>query len=330
MIVSFLRRFPFLALLVLAASLGTGCVSKNRAEIFKEEVKAPTNGRKLSPDAWDKFAAQDEKRRLTSGRTSFWLLPFSLYVHDFSVARNREVATSKNVAWNDLSTPILFTTLPLRFSYREYEYTKGNLEPVSKTSVSWNLFWASASTKGEPNTVRFKAKGIPLFYAFASASDPKRDFKLSVNNVLWTLGPAWLKIDGKNGDQQQKGYFGAPLLLGGMLGGILWGDHHIQSNGNQSSLGHGPLFGFLGYWKQTAPWLVYPEAKAGEDAPKPEVKGRQCMSGALLGILWSQYTRRDEAGKIDKSRNGPLWTMFGWSHRDGKFAVKFLWIPIRF
>lgn len=327
------KRVVCVPLLVfIGAVLSTGCVSKSRAEIFKSEVKAPSNGAKLEPGAWDKFAEQDAKRNLGSTRTAFWFLPFDLYVKDFHVAKDRESARSKNFSWNDLSTPILFTTLPLRFAYSEYRYEKGREEPVSENGFHWTLFWAQSRSKGKPTSLRLKAHGVPLFFGDVGFEDRDRDIDVSFTHILWTLGPAWLRVHADNDTQKQKGYFAAPFLLGGICGTVLWSDYQVRTDEKNLALGHGPLFGFAGYWKQEMPYYEF-ETKEDPEKGKEEVRfiaGSQSVSGAVLGILWSQYTRRDLDGKIEKSRNGPLWSAFGWSHRDGKFAVRFLWIPIRF
>ncbi|MCC6547463.1 hypothetical protein IT570_09880 [Candidatus Sumerlaeota bacterium] len=325
------RAIAALAMFSLAVLSLASCSSVSRADLFKnKEAKAPINGRALEPDAWEKFATVDQKRNLRSSKTGFWLLPFTLSVHDFAVSPNRDAAVNRNVMWNDLLTPLLLTTLPLHFSYSEYQYEKGIAEPVSKTGFRWTLLWAQTESRGKETDFKFRAKGIPLFYAFVSARNPGKKVNLSFNHSLWTLGPALLRMDVDEKLQKQKGYFFAPLLLGGALGGVVWTDYYVVARDEKTAMGHGPLFGALGFWKQRSQWVSYTEAAKKDEPPIAEVKGTQSVSGVLLGILWSQYERRDMEGRIDKSRYGPLWTMFGWSHRDGKFAVKFLWLPIRF
>ncbi|MEO8376347.1 MAG: hypothetical protein ABI579_01645 [Candidatus Sumerlaeota bacterium] len=325
------RLFLSITLLAFAAMSFTGCSSVGRADLFKnKEAKAPINGGKLDAGSWDKFATVDAKRNLKSSKTTFWLLPFTLSVHDFGVSDERDKAVSRNVMWNDILTPLLLTTLPLHFSYSEYQYTKDGLEPVSKAGFRWTLLWAQSENHGQETDFKFRAKGIPLFYAYVSAKNPQKKVSLSFNHSLWTLGPALLRMDIDDKLQKQKGYFFAPLLLGGALGGVLWTDYYVIAADDRRAMGHGPLFGALGFWKQRSQWVNYIPAEAKDAPPTKEVKGTQSTSGVLLGILWTQYERRDLEGKIDKSRYGPLWTMFGWSHRDGKLAVKFLWIPIRF
>lgn len=324
-----LTTFSILALAVI--SFG-GCSSASRADLFKNrETTAPHNGRSLDPGAWEKFETVDSKRRLSSSHTTFWFLPFQFSVHDFHVSKDRDKAVSRNVMWNDISTPLLLTALPFHFAFSEYQYEKGSDAPISKSGFRWTLLWANTESRGKETDFKFRAKGIPLFYAFVSARSTEKDMKLSFNHSLWTLGPALLRLktsDPINGGR--RGYFFTPLLLGGALGGILWTDHYVVAEDQRLSLGHGPLFGPLGYWKQRSEWVSYKPSENKDEPPTKEVKGIQSQSGVLLGILWSQYERRDLNGKIDKSRYGPLWTMFGWSHREGRLAIKFLWVPIRF
>src|SRR5690606_21066396 len=97
-------------------------------------------------------------------------------------------------AWNDLSSPLFVTFLPLRISYREYHYNREQERPIASRSLNWNPFWASSSSRGEiSDATRIKSVGIPLLYSHTRLERKENNTSIRFYNALWTLGPAVMK-----------------------------------------------------------------------------------------------------------------------------------------
>ncbi len=229
----------------LAAVLG-GCTASQRSQSL-EGHRLPTRGGDLSAEVWQ--AAREEPRRVHEmSSIRFWALPLSLYVRQFRLDENTERAQGSNLRWNDLSSPIFLTFLPLRVHYSEHYYTEESEEPAGRMSFWWNPLWTGSNVEPAPGQERvpeIRAVGVPLLFSYIRGSgEPAHEpvpgvpqelqqpgGTITAFTSLWTLGPAafTMKQPGVNGRlQENRGYVAMPVLLGGALGALLWTDRMFR------------------------------------------------------------------------------------------------------
>lgn len=230
----------------MAGVLGA-CAASQRASSL-EDYRLPTRGGALDQEVWES-AREDDRLVHSFNQTRFWLLPLSLYVKQFRLDENTDRAQATNLRWNDLSTPVLLTFLPLRVHYSEHYYTEGEEEPVGRLGFWWNPLWTGSNVDPAPGQERvpeIRAIGVPLLFSYirATASPPADPLpglttevthfggEVTVFTSLWTLGPAAVRVrqsDGMGGRGRDGGYAAAPLLLGGVLGTFLWSDYLFRA-----------------------------------------------------------------------------------------------------
>lgn len=330
------KMMSYWALVGLAACLAvlSGCASVSQPE-FLDEYDVPLGGEAMPAGLW---AAVDENSAqgrpdTRSQRNSLWVLPFQFSYAQTSLyskfsdglmvdgSSRANTAETFRIDWNDLLAPYLGVALPLRVIVRDYGYAEGADNPVRRRGVGYTPFWAwtwdDGGTRHAP--LEYRAAGVPLLYwqlkgGYGAPGDDKTRVRLDLYQALWTLGPAVIKLDMRLDGDEVRGYLANPLLLGGALGHVLWTDYTFRAPGRFAS-GHGPALGMLGYTNHTF-------SRAGGGSEK--------LRFAVAGVLWSEYMEKVPDGRVIDAKRGPLWSMFGWGRKDGRFAVRALWqtIPI--
>ena len=293
------RLLVFLLLLAIAGL--TGCSIVEQDKIFGE-IEAPQVGEPIPAGLWEKVAGTESAPRSLRIRT--WPIPWFLTMKNFDISE--EGAQRFDLRWYDLGNPLLY--LPVYCSVRQENYLAGAAEPDSGTRLVWTPLWTAArNTNPEAGRPQLKAWGVPLLLSHVGGDLKQGHFSLT--NGLWTLGPMVMRY---KTDRGGGGYVATPLLLGGLLGSILWVDFHIEDAQNRV-IGHGPFFSFLGYSDVFA-------------AHKGKGKHQRMI---LLGTLWYEKSFQDiEKHEIIDSIHGPLWGIFGWGHKKTVPHIRFLWIPI--
>jgi hypothetical protein len=341
-----LSAFLGMCLLVLS-----GCQSSSRTSFFRENAP-PRDGVVLPVDFWEKVEEAKTRterpdRRLGSTDTRIWLLPFNINTRSVSIGDDGSGMDVVHVTWNDIGVPVLLFTLPWRVKFRQYHYEEGSLHPTGFRSLTWSPFVFEDRAIGSVDKrLRIKGSGLPLLYSNLKVDLKDRAendiVKLRGSTSLMTLGPSYMTIEqrvphDKETSGTQSVYMAAPLFLGGWPGLMLWSDYRIAAKPTGDRFtGHGPLFGLLGYFaakRGGGYFIMSPEnPRTEEDSEfQYEVFKRDSESVRLLlmGLLWHDYSRRDfETGQVNSSRHGPLWSAFGWGRKNGRFKVRFLWIPI--
>ncbi len=312
----------FCGLFVMASFL-TGCLSVHQPQSLKDSGLKP--GEPITEEQWAKIDELGPQGNVLLQKRFSWLLPLNIYSQTMTRQGGGESIWAERFTWNGLGFPMFF--LPYRVVYANSSYDRSQDEPVGKEGLIWWPLYTDRFSEGDPSgNVQIDADGIPLFFSRVRADTG--DFQAQFWNVLWTLGPACLTAEATDPrtDETAEVYLAAPLLLGGVLGTILWTDVSIKNaNAQESIMMHGPLFGILGYYqiKQRA-------VEMNEDSQEPAIVGRESVHGLVGGALWNDYTRRDLDGELVKARYGPLWTGFGWQWKEDRFGLRFLWIPIQF
>jgi len=339
-------------------ALLTGCTFNQNSEFFKTQPVIK-DGAPITEETWaamDAARAEGKDSRLSSKGSFAFPLPGLVRIQTFAAGQNPETkktdkADSLLFVWNDLLTPYLGLTLPLRAKFRLYHYERGTPLPAGFRGITYSpfVFEDRAIGKVDPN-LELKARGLPLLFADFKAryaeADRDRRHHFRANTFLWTLGPAVAKYraeaiataDAETTAPLSRGYLAAPLLLGGAPGAVLWTDYHIRiaetkDSAGQRFVGHGPFLGFLGYFDSKVSPKVRTEITTSADGTE-RVETQRNIDGSrkvhvLGGILWHHYTRRDAATSVRlRYRNGPLWGAFGWGHDGDRFNIRFLYIPI--
>lgn len=314
----------------------TACKGGGRTQEL-DGVRLPYGGRPMTAKVWEAVDKADEKQPIAESYRFIWPIPLEVVNRTTVVARTKDKSQNSRLIWNDLATPLLVTFLPLRIDYSRYVYDRAHEMPTGKQHLYWNLFWAGSSESGDIGSdLRMHAAGVPLFYGAMRVERIQAKQLLDFHQVLWTLGPAWMRFHGEGPGGAGHGYFVTPLLLGGALGTAVWTDYHIDAPEAKLE-GHGPLAGFLGYWCLKAEKTrLNPEAaehvgppSPGEKAPDTMIaEGTRTKRLIIGGLLWHDFVDRDTKGVVQDSGHGPLWSAFGWGKKNGKFAVRVLFIPI--
>jgi hypothetical protein len=329
------KLLALLLTLLIAASLSS-CASKMGAGSFATPI--PAKGGPVDPSIWEAADGAPEGKGIDKATGRSWLFPFFFKLNFLEVAVNHNEARRSGFSWFDLSTPILMTFLPVHITYSRDFYNREQAEPVGSQRLTWNLFWASASEEGPAlDPLKLRAYGVPLLFSRITGTQrdlEQRNRRFTWTTTLWTLGPMIVTYRDNKGVVTD-GWFATPAQLGGFLGPLVWLSYKFKLDSGQFATAHGPLFGYLGVAHGRAPYMkgdrIIELPKAPGELPKTEPFEQMAKSHTLvlLGTLWESLVRSDEQGRVVRSSHGPLWGMFGWGRKDGGFALRFLWIPIR-
>ncbi len=335
-----------LSFLLISALILTGCTSSSTNRNLRD-TNISISGGPIPEDVWVK--ANEDRPTIPPRRelSRFWLLP--LYAHsshitlypegipappgDSDIPSLENTAEGATFIWNDLLTPLIFTTLPLRIYYQQVEYERGTEEPIGKRGVAYTPFWAWSWNKGEFNDdVELKAMGVPLLFSQLKIGQERRDgnqgANIRINQFLWTLGPSLLRLNAATEDEGTiKGFYANPLFLGGGLGALVWSSYHLDAHGRDDQVatvrGHGPLLGIIGYFRTH-------ERRFRPNLEEERLDLHDDSTTLLLGgTLWYSSKNRVN-GELEKSTNGPLWGIVSVGKRNNRPAIKVLWIPIQF
>jgi hypothetical protein len=342
------RFLPLLLCCVLLA----GCAGKIRSTYFKSNP-VPYDGKEL-PDGFWKDLQTHDAATIPAGKAppperasdrNFWVLPLQLNLRSVTVSQDRKHVNVDQLVWNDLLSPVILTSLPLRLKYRGYSYKEGSNLPTGFREFTWSPFLVEDRMIGDVDKkLRIKGGGLPLLGTKIHASNEGNAevnyadaFDLRALASLWTLGPAYAKIEMQQMIDDKPttvtAYGAAPLLLAGAPGLMLWTDYKVRDGRGGYATAHGPALGSLGYFAaknmDRAITEIVKDEVTGNETTKvipPDPNVRRFLLG---GLLWHSYVKRDrETQALDKSRHGPLWTMFGWGHKDGRFNVRLFFLRI--
>lgn len=314
------------ALLLSALS---GCVSRSGSPLLVE-LRPPKGDAPLPEEIWERTRVEKNPRQNTQSSLFF---PFMLYNKAWRFNSDQESASFTRLRWYDLGLPIFL--LPFYAGLIQREYRRDSTE-TGRMHATVTPFWAWSGAKNWPeDRARVKASGLPLLFTNIRVEDGQPRTKVQSNLFLWTLGPAISTFRSENlnvgeddaaGPGRLRGYVGAPLLLGGLPGAILWSSYSIrwQDETREGSVfGQGPLLGTLLYF-QSKENVRIPTSSDELDDRTPDDTTR--LLG--LGALWYSHAGRNAEGRVMRSDHGPLWGFLGWGRRDGAFALKLFWFGI--
>lgn len=316
----------------------TACSTAHKAKEL-ESVATPKGGENISADVWAAADAAPADQRLANHSIFYWPLPVVAHKKWFEIGPDRQKAVASSTSRYGLGIP--YEYLPLENSYHKFVYDRGTAEPVGAVHRYSNLFWSWAGTSGNPGSeLEVDVKGVPIaaewghekgyaWYFDETIKDHTvyRDSKFTT--ILWSLGPAYFHVK----DQEQlaggktetlTSTWCHPLLLGGILGVVLWSDYkqEMDSPANQyKTHGHGPLLGYPIWYTQTRA-MKHPDHAEGN----LDQVGRILM--VLGGLGYFEYERGDNGTYTDKVK-GPLWGLFGTGLYKGDPAYYLLRFPIR-
>ncbi|MCB2153920.1 hypothetical protein KQI84_03480 [bacterium] len=320
------RTLGWLIAVIVVLLFASGCSSSVTTKGFPDRP-IPNDDGKVPLSVWQDIAPDEDGDFPRQEKEILWLLPDNLY-NKTKVFKSADELEITSFGYNGLGLPFLL--LPIRASHTQTIYTPDSASPEAKQKVYWSPFWAGASHENWPDDrTKVEACGIPLFFGKIKGTAPtdvdeKADFGFW--QVLWSLGPAYLTFDVRDTDiiddeevpDQVKGYMGAPLALGGMIGTVLWFDLGVDVEDSDDSVSvglHGPLFGSLG--------LINVHVLERDEGDEARIRL------LLSGILWTDLAEREDGAKHwTDSRHGPLWGIVGWGRKNGKANVRLLWVPI--
>lgn len=324
------QRLMMLLVLLASVLLATSCVGVTGNRNLSE-MQPPAVGEPLLESYWNLI---EGKNVPYAQKDVTWVLPNFIFIKDWRLNKDLKTARYSRLRWIDPG--VLFAViLPVHVTMDYRFYPEEG--PSGQNKVTWTPFWAGGKKVNWPeDRARIEASGIPLFYGSVRAIEPNRKSKLTVQNVLWTLGPFLVRAhgtpdDGEGGEvppglrSSISGYWFNPIFAGGIPGVLAWTSWDFKTTSGDRFYGHGPLVGALGvlHARQS-----YARALAGTEH-EPPAKWRAQNTLVVLGTLWMSRQYRDLEGDVVESTHGPLWGMFGWGRKDGAPKIKFLWIPIK-
>lgn len=330
-----LHSLPALLLL-----LAAGCSLRQGTETL-QDLPLPASGAPMTPETAKAIAAvRATGGAPTSRRFSSWIFPFYLHGQILGPAgKDSDEVEALRIQWSDIF-PIIPLTTPLMVRISQHRYAPDRAEPVSGWRVHWNPFSAGGEAINDPASplnVDLRLGGFPLLYSYGhvTAANAERRSRLSVdlNTFLYTLGPAVIKWDGTAEVANSRGYVAMPLLLGGLLGGLLWLDSHGRI-GEDYRIVHGPFYGTLLYEsslltvvgpdRDPLPMQTWPpQTREGED-----IVGQDQYRGILWGILWRTKREYSTTGTVLNSSHGPLWGLVGVGSEGGEWGPRLLGLTI--
>lgn len=352
MIHAHLFRLAVIPALSLVVFLTSGCMDVYRSGSLQE--MDISYGGEQPPGFWEAVPETPAGQEVQLAHKKFtWLLPYSMYLNQMRSTSGGEGVVTDQIAWNDLTLPIF--TLPLRVYYARTYYDKGSSTPAGKVGFyAWPLYANSFERGDVPSNYTFDADGIPLLFSRLSIQFPP-NVRFFAWNSAWSLGPAFLSIKSTKNKEDLSVKVFVPLLLLGTPGLLLWSDFYAKQE-DTTAIVHGPLFGMLGYANLTFPKFEMVEMNEEEVAKararaktngsryidmmeRDESEGptmHRVLAGTTSyhhlvgGALWMDKSSRDREGNLESAKYGPLWSAFGWQTEEGRFGLRFLWIPIRF
>lgn len=205
--------------------------------------------------------------------------------------------------------------LPFYQGVDERVYTRDGR--VLKNTVQWTPFLATTN-RGDwpPDRLPSEAWGVPLFFTVYRDYAGFLSTRATGWQTLWTLGPSYFRFTAQE-RSGGSGYSFHPLTAAG-FGDFLWSSYCVTWP-DHSATGHGPLFGFLGYYSTTDLHGFVP----GGHPFRPH-----SFSMLALGSLWFSYESRSQEGMVIDAINGPLWGMFGPGYWNGEPVFRMFWMPI--
>lgn len=332
------------AVVVLAAL--TGCSFGNGPE-FLRRYERPGPGQAVPESFWmdasarpapaHDGAANDPAPREVpvAFEASFWLLPTWFSGRHMEVSADDERVTDTEFRFLDLGVA-LFPFLPLWFSMDSQLDSRSGGR--AECSTTWTPLWTSSRSTGWPaERSRAVASGFPLLYGRIEYGRQGEEPSLEMHNLLWTLGPCWMRGDppeegpdvarvhvGPSMRMDTSGWAFCPLLLAGP-GAWLWTSTEFRDRRAETSA-HGPLGGWLGY--RASLEHDPPGAYWTPPSAVPTESGITVFTRRVLGgVLWydSETTVYDVT---TQARHGPLWGLFGWGRSGAEPVLYLLWFPI--
>jgi len=307
-----------------------GCVT-NSGKRKLDNQSLPVSGEPIPKALWDDLT-QDDSGKPAGGttyrRAHDWTIPTVLVRRWFHTGNEGKSLSATRIEYFSLLSLIL----PFHGGLKRYDYNAPDSEPIADRWLHWNPFWTSAGGKGDLaiGKLEVDSAGIPLLYASTGVDSESSDYavRLRVRQSLWLFGPGYVRArgpelltfgPGRNPESGFKEDFFRGYFPVGIRAFMLWVsyDARLRSGGGNNGAvryhftGHGPIAGFGGYF--------FGSKREGEDHSN--------FRHVVLGALWHDVVTR-RSGELKTSRHGPLWSAFGWGHRDGKFNVRLFWLPI--
>jgi hypothetical protein len=279
-----------------------GCAFDKSSTQFSAH-QPPRIGEPLPAHYWDEVGPAAGKSGYSG---SAWLLPFWVSGEFSTIAADAESTTSTNFA---VVNPgfVALPWLPLWVSAQTQLDRKDGVRATSR--MTWTPLSTSTEDAGWPaDEPALRASGFPLLYSRICYGIAAGADQFDAHAILWSLGPAWGRVDLKDNDRFMNGWFFIPLSVAG-LGAMVWSSGEIDTQDEELTV-HGPLQGYLGYRSSI-------DHIAGDST-------RLLVAGAL----WFDSADAVDSDEALDTRHGPLWSMFGWGRSDGEPAIYVLWIPV--
>lgn len=302
-------RAASLALVALTLLSGAGCTVSPRG-VFPGLERIPRGSEPIPQQFFD--AARGHAGEGSDGRFIF-PAPGYLSAWDFALSTDGTEARFRS---SSAVGPIL--TLPFFGAAEERIY--GRDGAVRRNRARWTPFWASTHTDPDwPATEpRSQTYGAPLFFTGFQDYGITPELRVDGWQTLWSIGPSMYSFRSED-PAGTSGWIMHPLTALG-FGGLLWADYCVTSGLTQNS-GHGPLFGWLG-------WFQHMDRVETRRFFHTEGPRNRVFRSLLAGILFWSFEETDDAGVVQDATHGPLFGMFGPGVWDGERVFRFLWLPI--
>ncbi|MCX7050008.1 MAG: hypothetical protein NTX50_31555 [Candidatus Sumerlaeota bacterium] len=287
-----------LALMAFSVLLAGGCSVRSIKPYSFEGIQFPDDDRVIASRLWQVKSADVNssatEKEVVWAQWRHGALPFGFGFKELSVMPPQSMALYGDLTWHDLCPfcPFVFT-FPLWVKAEESVYRSPSTQPSGSRSFLWTPVSASVASSGELKDT-CSARCIPLLYSHIEMKGKEgieKLYRMKATNFLWSLGPMRLKTNHIPGDTlgiQESDLF-VPLFLCTHFSMFIWSDFAARS----------------------------------KDPNDPDVEQRISAHGPLGGAVWLSYERLDASDpKLNSSKHGALWGMFGWGQKDGRRVIR--------
>lgn len=314
-----LRRL-LAAALIAATALGAASCTTRGGHPQLAALDPPRPGQNLPEEEW-----KLQEGRKSSGAMSslVWMVPNMATLKSWRFDAASQNAEYMKVNYFDFGILSAFIA-PFYASADVRAYSREGGE-VGRSGFTWTPLWASTKRGPKDRVPELSASGIPLLWSDIDLEGERE--KVNIDTYIWTAGPSIVRgsVDMSKSEMAEegaeaisaKGWAVVPVTAFGLPGLLAWASLNVEVTDGTGLTMHGPIFGTLGYYRRT-----------GREAYGEDVEARRTVTNLVWGILWHRSALRRGDGEVVDSRNGILWGMFGWGHKNGAKRLRFLWLPI--
>jgi hypothetical protein len=314
-----LRRF-LAAALIAATAFGAASCTTRGGHPQLAALDAPRPGENLPEEEW---TLQEGRKSAGSMSTLLWVVPNIATLKSWRFDKEAQNAEYMKVNYFDLGILSAFIA-PWYVSADVRAYNRQAGE-VGRSGFTWTPLWASTRRGPGERVPKLRASGVPILWSDVDLEGERE--KVNIDTYIWTAGPSIIRgsVDMAKSEMAEdgshapsaKGWAVLPVTAFGLPGLLAWTSLNVEVTDGTGMTLHGPVFGTLGYYRRTS------REAYGEDS-----EARRTVTNLAWGILWHRSAlRRGDRAVVD-SRNGILWGMLGWGHRNGAKRLRLLWLPI--